>query len=276
MKKLIIIAASVLAAAAAVATLIIILLLSSKNTEEKYLYCAECKDECEYSCNSNCVNENGICMCNLSFWDSQRISVFDIGEINFDSHKAPENIDNSTRFYSYDDLYSVYVVIAKNLIKKDRLSKAEIIETADFYKKLLFSLENYEASDSSSKTAELPEMQELYDDMQKDVIELLYNNNIIRFPKHTDKNSAGFFIENLLIYTEGSLSELKIIKKSEDTLYVLSDDGQLFFSEKISDSEGITGYTEFYPNTDESYLKYSDQAISVMDLETPIPLYKKN
>lgn len=180
---------------------------------------------CDWECDKKCKRDSE-CGCFLLFNDENRVTVFDEGNIKFKKHKEYSDINHDLQRFEYDDIYSVYVHIAKGLMDKKNLSDKEIIALTNDYKKLSATHSELTSEEIDS----LPDMPEIWEDMQLDLMELLYEHKLLLYPDNINIGQIDTVLEYYITYTDETVLEnIRIASDGEGVYYVFLNDEEYYF-----------------------------------------------
>ncbi len=246
---------------------------------KKYELCPYC-DCCEEGmCDWHCeASGDSSCGCFNS-----SLSLFDVAIFTFPETIPIDEVYHDSIHFNKEDIFPVYVHIAKKLTDKESLTDKEVLEIANYFKKLSESINIYQQADDEFIDG-LPEMPELYGDMSSDIQMLLYNRKIIVDLSFINEDTTHLFIENCLRMTGACpLDQLSVvcIEDSPESLsyYAFSDKGYCYFNLSISfDNTYWSSCSSFSPTltplfTEQQISKMLEMAVNITDASSEIPTY---
>ena len=183
-------------------------------------------------------------------------------------------------YFEVDEIYGKYVEIKNALENEDNLSKADVIDVCNTYKKIFASISfiNYSRTDDSELPYVLdvlPDMPGLHTDMPEKLTNLLLKHEAVKITKTGAEFHKASIVENYLTSTDSCPLENVVIIRELDTdsdycYHVLSKDGNFFFTVFISTEYEKTVYIS--PNQKLEHAEYiAQKGISLTDVEKEIP-----
>lgn len=215
--------------------------------------------------------------------ESNSLSLFDYATFTFPETRPIEEVYHDSIHFNKDEVFDVYVHIAKKLTDKEKLEDSEIIELANYYKKLSESINVYQQANCEYIDS-LPEMPELYGDMRDDLKKLLYDRKLIISLSYLHEDLAEYLVENCVEMTGTCpLEDLLVIcdqvSPEDSVFYVFSDQGHFYFCLSISvtanDWSSCVSHITNPPSmfSQKQISEMLKKAVKITDVEAEIPVY---
>lgn len=187
-----------------------------------------------------------------------------------DKHNNPNYLEKS-------EIYSKYSYIENRLNNNEKLTKQDILQLGNDYKKIISSIDYINSLDISTHVLnQLPNMVDLYGDMREDLIDLMVDKSVVLMPENSLDYQKRLIAEHYLINTDYHLLENINITKININQYCISSNKSDFCFEIYiytgHDDSICIDPTSNIPNIEQ----ISTQGISITDTNQMIPLFQDN